>query len=146
MALTNRIQRIGAQAITGAFRTVATAVAEAEASIRTVGERHAERATKLWVNLRTLPETNPLSKLNTRELWRFTSPLQRIAHTHQNTPTDKIEVIEPYVIAPWEERLPATIDRGTEAAVRIANTTRGIRIATSSSARKGIVGMGGAIH
>ena len=72
MALINRIQKVGAQAITGAFRTVATAVAEAEASIRIVDERHTERATKLWVNLRTLPETNPLSKLNTRELRRFT--------------------------------------------------------------------------
>ena len=51
MALVNRIQRLGAQAVTGAFRTLATAVAEAEASIRTVSERHAERATRLWVNL-----------------------------------------------------------------------------------------------
>ena len=101
----------------------------------------------MWVNLRTCPETNPLSKLNTRELWRFTSPLQRIAHAHQNTPTDKTEVIELYVIPPWEERLSAKIDCGTgAAAVRVANTTRGTRIATSSSARKGIVGIGGAIH
>jgi hypothetical protein len=125
---------------------VATAVAEAEASIRTVDERHAERATKLWVNLRTLPETNPLSKLNTRELRRFTSPLQRIAHAHQNMPTDRMEVIQPYVTAPWEERLPATIDPGTEEAIDAANSICGIRIATSSSARKGRVGMGGAIH
>jgi hypothetical protein len=44
MALMNRIQKVGAQANTGVFRTVATAVAEAEASILTVGERHAERA------------------------------------------------------------------------------------------------------
>jgi hypothetical protein len=110
MALINRIQRVGAQAITGAFRTVATAVAEAEASIRTVGERHAEKATKLWVNLRTLPETNPFSKLNTRELRRFTSPLQRIAHAHQYTPTDRMEVIQPYVIAPWEERSPLQLN------------------------------------
>ena len=47
MALINRIQRAGAWAITGAFRTMATAVAEAEASIYTVSERHGERATKL---------------------------------------------------------------------------------------------------
>ena len=39
MALINRIQRLGAQAVIGAFRTVATAVAEAEASIRTANER-----------------------------------------------------------------------------------------------------------
>jgi hypothetical protein len=114
MALMNRIQRIGAQAVVGAFRTVATAVAEAEASIRTVSERFAVRATKLWVNLRTLPKTNPLSKLNTRELRRFTSPLQRIARVHQNTPTDNMEVIWPYAIAPWEERLLATIEPSTE--------------------------------
>lgn len=93
IALINRIQRIGAQAVTGAFRTVATAVAEAEASIRTVSERFAVRATKLWVNLRTLPKTNPLSKLNTRELRRFTLLLQKIALTHQHTPTDRIEAI-----------------------------------------------------
>jgi hypothetical protein len=59
---------------------------EAEASIRTVSERFAVRATKLWVNLRTLPETNPLSKLNTRELRRFTSLLQKIALAHRYTP------------------------------------------------------------
>ena len=146
MALMNRIQKVGAQAITGVFRTVATAVAEAEASIRTVGERHAEMATKLWVNLRTLPETNPLSKVNTRELRRFTSPLQKIAHAHQYTPTDRMEVIQPYAIAPWEERLPATIDLGAEEAINVANSVRGIRIVTSSSARRGVVGMGGAIH
>jgi hypothetical protein len=146
MALMNRIQRVGAQAITGAFRTVATAVAEAEANIHTAGERHAERATKLWVNLRTLPETNPLSKLSTRELRRFTSPLQKIAHAHQYTPTDRMEVIQPYVIAPWEERLLAIIEPGTEATVRVANTARGIRITTSSSERRGMVGMGGVIH
>jgi hypothetical protein len=146
MALMNRIQRIGAQAVTGAFRTVATAVAEAEASIRTVSERWAEKATKLWVNIRTLPETNPISKLNTRVLRRFTSPLQKIAHAHQNMPTDKMEVIQPYVIAPWEERILATIDLGTEETTNIANTICGIRIATSSSTRKSIVGMGGTIH
>jgi hypothetical protein len=61
-------------------------------------------------------------------------------------PTDKMEVIQPYVIAPWEEQLPATIDRGTEEITNIANTICGIQIATSSSARKRIVGMGGAIH
>jgi hypothetical protein len=54
-------------------------VAEAEASIRTVGERHAERAITIWANLHALPDTNPLSKLKTRERRRFTSPLQKIA-------------------------------------------------------------------
>lgn len=54
----NRVQGIGAQAITGTFRTVATAISEAEANIRTVHDRHSERATNLWISLRTLPVTN----------------------------------------------------------------------------------------
>jgi hypothetical protein len=142
----NRVQSIGAQAIIGTFRTVATAVAEAEASIRTVQERHTERAIKLWVSLRSLPKTNPLSRLGTRAFQRFTSPLQKIARAHQQAPTDRMEVIKPYVIAPWEDRLPATIEPDIKKAVETANSTPGIWIATSASVRKGMVGMGGAIH
>jgi hypothetical protein len=36
----NRVQRIGAQAVVGTFMTVATRVAEAEAHILTVEDRH----------------------------------------------------------------------------------------------------------
>ena len=146
MSPMNRIQRIGAQAIIGTFRTVATAIAEVEASIRPVQDRHAERATNLWVSLRTLPKTNPLSRLGTRVFRRFSSPLPKIADAHQRTPTDRMEVIQPYAAAPWEERLSTTITLDREKAVETANSTHGILIATSSSERKGIVGMGGAIH
>ncbi len=59
MALMNGVQRIGAQEITGAFRTVVITVAEAEA-VCAVLEQHAERVTTLWVNFHTLPRTNPL--------------------------------------------------------------------------------------
>jgi hypothetical protein len=47
MPAMNRVQRIGAQAITGVFYTVVTTIGEAEASIRTVYERHSEKAIKL---------------------------------------------------------------------------------------------------
>jgi hypothetical protein len=47
IAIINRVQRIRAQAIIGTFRIVATAIREAEVSIRLVRERHLERATKL---------------------------------------------------------------------------------------------------
>ena len=47
IATINRVQRIGAQAITGTFYIVAMAIREAEASIRSVRERHLKRATKL---------------------------------------------------------------------------------------------------
>jgi hypothetical protein len=103
MASLNRVQRVGAQAITGASRTVAVAVAETEASIRTVRERHADRATKLWVELHTLPRTNPLSRLRTTMCRRFPSPLQKIAQAHEDVPADGVETIQEYAIGPWEQ-------------------------------------------
>jgi hypothetical protein len=146
MASLNRVRRVGAQAIIGSFRTVAVAVAETEASIRTVRERHADRATKLWVGLHTLPKTNPLSRLSTRVFRKFTSPLQKIAQAHEDVPIDDMEMIQEYAISPWEQRIPAIIDLHSKRAVEMANRTNGICIATSSSVRKDIVGMGGAIY
>ena len=97
-ATLNRIQKIGAQAVIGCFRTVATAIAEAEASIRPVRERHVERASKLWIGLRTLAEINPLSRVGFRMKERFKSPLQRIASTHSDIPIDGVETIAPYTV------------------------------------------------
>ncbi|GCB25479.1 putative 115 kDa protein in type-1 retrotransposable element R1DM [Aspergillus awamori] len=56
----NRVQRVGAQAIVGTFLTVATSVAEAEAHIATAQHRFWRRAVKMWTDLHTLPDTNPL--------------------------------------------------------------------------------------
>jgi len=56
----NRVQRIGAQAIIGTFLTVATNVAEAEAHIASARDRFWRRAVKLWTDIHTLPDTNPL--------------------------------------------------------------------------------------
>jgi hypothetical protein len=55
-----------------------------------------------------------------------------------------MEIIRPYVITPWEERLITRID--PEKAIETAKATQGVYIATSSSGRKGIVGIGGAIY
>ena len=145
IASLNRVQREGGKSITGSFRTVATAVAEAEASIRTVRERHIGKATKFWMNLRTLPKTHPLSRLSSRAFQRFISPLQKIAQIHQDTPTERMEIIQEYVTAPWEECIPLVIDHDKERAAQMANSLGDIRIATSSSCRYGIVGMGIAI-
>ncbi|KAF3352217.1 6-phosphogluconate dehydrogenase, decarboxylating 2 [Verticillium dahliae VDG1] len=46
-AAVNRVQKVGAQAIIGAFATVATAVAEAEADIPSTSERFRRKAAKL---------------------------------------------------------------------------------------------------
>jgi hypothetical protein len=58
---------MGAQAITGAFKTVSVAVAEAEAGILSIGERHAQAGTRLYVNIQTLPKTHPLATLRMRD-------------------------------------------------------------------------------
>jgi hypothetical protein len=142
----NRIQRIGAQAVTGCFKTVATNIAEAEASLRTVRERHAIKATGLWVNFCTLPETNPLTKISTKSWTRFISPMQKIASMHQNVATDRLEHIESHALEPWIPRLPASIDADMGRALSRARQTVGIRVTASSSARNNIVGYGGAIQ
>ena len=45
MTAFNRAQRIGAQAITGAFRTISTTVVEVEANIYTVIKQHTYKTT-----------------------------------------------------------------------------------------------------
>jgi hypothetical protein len=114
IALINRAQRVGAQAITGAFRTVATAVAEAEAHIQSVHTRHQYRAAKLWITIATLSKTNPITRICTKERRGFKSPLQRIANNYQEIPTDRAKTILPYCIAPWEKRLSITSRSGLE--------------------------------
>lgn len=141
----NRVQKVGAQAITGAFRTVATAVAEAEANIRTIHERHTERAIKLWIDLRSLPNTHPLSRLGLRAHRRFVSPLQKIAGVRRIS-ADRMELIQPYPVPPWEDRIKMICETDKEKATETARKVRGIVIATSTSGRNGIVGMGGAVH
>jgi predicted ATP-dependent endonuclease of OLD family len=70
-----RVQRTGVQAIIRSFRTVALAIAEAEAHIRPIYQRHQERATKLWIEIQTLLEKHPFRKLIGRVFRRYTSPL-----------------------------------------------------------------------
>jgi hypothetical protein len=77
----NRVQKIGAQAIIGTFLTVATSVAEAEAHIAPVKDWFWRRAIKLWTDVHTLPETNPLRNATARirKIKRLRSPLYQVA-------------------------------------------------------------------
>jgi hypothetical protein len=45
---------------------VATSVAEVEATIPTVEDRLWRRAIKLWIDIHTLPDTNPLRRNTSR--------------------------------------------------------------------------------
>jgi hypothetical protein len=143
MAALNRVQRIGAQAIIGTFRTVSVAIAEAAAYIRPVHQRLYDRATKLWVGIHTLPDTHPLKRLRTSAFQRFTSPLQKIGLAHQ--PTKGIETIQAFTVPPWEKRIDIIVKLDHQEAAQTARDAQGIVVATCSSEKNGIVGMGGAI-
>ncbi|OAQ60056.1 reverse transcriptase [Purpureocillium lilacinum] len=51
----SQAQAVGAQAVTGAFGSVATVVAEAEANTQPLLQRRARAVAKTWISLRTFP-------------------------------------------------------------------------------------------
>ena len=104
----NRVQRVGAQAIVGTFLTVATSVAEAEAHIATAQHRFWRRAVKMWTDIHTLPETNPLRR-NIDRIRKFRryhrSPLYQVADALKHIDMETLETINPFILAPWEARV-----------------------------------------
>jgi len=135
---------MAAQAIVGTFLTVATSVAEAEAHIATAYDRFWKRAIKLWTDIHTLPDTNPLRR-NTSRMRKFRthhrSPLYQVAEALKGIPMDELETINPFTLTPWEHRV-RTITNDLTTTQR--NADYDIRIAVSSSARNGLVGVGAA--
>jgi hypothetical protein len=99
---------VGAQAILGTFLTVATSVAEAVAHIATAQSRFWRRAVKIWTDIHTLPETNPLHR-STDRIRKFRryhrSPLYHVADALKNIEMDTPETINPFTLAPREERV-----------------------------------------
>ncbi|CAG8141342.1 unnamed protein product [Penicillium nalgiovense] len=142
----NRVQRVGAQAIVGTFLTVATGVAEAEAHIATAQHRFWRRAVKMWTDIHTLPETNPLRR-NTDRIRKFRryhrSPLYQVADALKHIDMETLETINPFTLAPWEERMQTGTDQP-----QVFQTRAGVymQIAVSSSARNKLVGFGVAIE
>lgn len=56
---------------------------------------------------------------------------------------EQLETIQPFTLAPWEERVEAITD---EAVPRESEAGWAIRVAVSSSARNDVVGVGGAVQ
>jgi hypothetical protein len=142
----NRVQRVGAQAIVGTFLTVATSVAEAEAHIATARSRFWRRAVKIWTDIHTLPETNPLRRCTDRirKFRRYhRSPLYQVADALKDIEMDTLETINPFTLAPWEERVQTDSGETPETHTDAGGS---MQIAVSSSARNEVVGCGGAIQ
>ena len=100
-----QIQKLGGQAITGAFNSAAEAIVEAEAYISPLKARQGEKALKTLIDLHTLPSHHPISRLSLRSCKKFVSPLQRIRKELSGFHPRRLEKIKPYVIAPWEPRI-----------------------------------------
>ncbi|KAJ6437600.1 reverse transcriptase [Purpureocillium lavendulum] len=142
----SQAQAVGAQAVTGAFGSVATAVAEAEANIEPVLQRHTRAAAKTWISLRTLPREHPLARLSMRICQRFTSPMQKMAMRYRDETGERLEKIREYAMAPWESRIHVACGVDRDEAAEAASAARGLVISTSSSERGGLVGMGGYVE
>ncbi|KAJ5117317.1 hypothetical protein N7448_010949 [Penicillium atrosanguineum] len=142
----NRVQRVGSQAIVGTFLTVATSVAEAEAHIATVQHRLWRRAVKMWTDMHTLPVTNPLRR-STAQIKKFRryhrSPLYQVADALKSIEMETLDTINPFTLAPWEERVQGDGQDLPETQTEAGGV---MRIAVSSSARNKMVGFGVAIE
>ncbi|KAI2791712.1 hypothetical protein POX_c04584 [Penicillium oxalicum] len=142
----NRVQRVGAQATVGTFLTVATSLAEADAYIATAQHRFWRRAVKMWTDLHTLPETNPLHR-NTARIKKFKryhrSPLYQVADALKSIEMETLETINPFTLAHWETRMQTDVE-----AMPASQTVPGgsMQVAVSSCARNGLVGLGVAIE
>ena len=140
------VQRIAAQAITGAFRTVALPVAQAEASIEPTVGRWKRQGLQTWINLHTLTKKHPvwksLRRLDRRNK-RFVSPLQVHAQRFQTIDVSHMEEIQPYCIPPWHEGASVEISEREEAIERATASWRDTRIApvfTDASGRNDLLG------
>jgi hypothetical protein len=142
----SQAQAVGAQAVTGAFRSVAAAIAEAEANIEPVLQRHARAGAKTWTSLRTLPREHPVARLSMRICQRFTSPMQKMARRYREEAGERLEVIQEFAVAPWEGRIRLVGGLNRDEATEAARAARGVVISTSSSERGGMVGMSGCVE
>ena len=131
---------MGAQAIIGTFLTVATSVAEAEAGIAPAQDRFWRRVIKLWTDIHTLPDTNPLRRKTSkmrRFRTRFRSPLHDVAEVLKDFAMEELETIHPFSLAPWEKRIQTITDGTTPDQTDVA-----VHVAVNCSERNGVVGFG----
>jgi hypothetical protein len=99
----------------------------------------------MWADLHSMPDAHPLAQLIRRRAYkRYLSPMQKIAESAEGTPVNELEATRPYISAPWDTWLNTvdSIGDGVQAAAR-AQETQGICVATSTSARNQLVGIGG---
>ena len=142
-----RVQRIGAQAVVGTFMSVATCVAEAEAHIRSAQDEILEEGDQ-DVDRHAHPTRHPPSPQEhsrnsqtqtTTSLALLPSSGGAEGRTH-GTPRDHSTLH----VSALGKRVRQLADEGTETTQ--LETGCAVRIAVGSSARNGVVGIGGAME
>lgn len=100
----------------------------------------------MWTDIHTLPETNPLHRntARTKNFRRYQrSPLYQVADALQNIEMETLETINPFTLAPWEERLQTHVHK-----IPATRTEAGrvMQIAVNCSARNELLRFGGVIE
>ena len=72
---------------------------------------------------------------------QYCSPLFQVAEALKDIEMEQMEMIQLGVLAPWEKRVQTVVEN----AAQEIEMNWAVRIAVSSSAQNGVVGMGGAI-
>jgi ribonuclease HI len=93
----------------------------------------------------TRNEPTPLA-LRNKASKRFLSPMQTIASWVTTASMDRMEIIREFALPPWTSRVPVLGKDDFAEAAKAPSEVEGIIIATSSSVKNGMVGMGGVVH
>jgi hypothetical protein len=149
----NRVQRLGAQAIIGAFRTVSTAVLQDEAGIEDVESRLAWRTARHALDIRSLPGAHPLCSVMNGMMGRpdrHKSPLfQTWSRYHDTIPKRKPHGVMsnlPYALPPWHDLRGILVIQTEAEACRFhrrvfTSATKHPLLYTDASVRNGLAGI-----
>ena len=96
-----RVQEIGGRTAVDCFRTLGTAVAELEANLPTIAERHMRKALWMWIDLYSMLETHLFAPLiRRRGCKRFASPTYRIVEPTHAAPIKELKATRFHVSVP----------------------------------------------
>jgi ribonuclease HI len=138
-------QRITAQTIIKAFRTVAGAIAEVEAGLIPMEQRLRNQTIAFWVSVHKLGQSHPHWMLKRQRLCtKHRSPLMRTVEMCEEVRMDDVMEVKPYACPPWVARPGVVICEGDEEARDIINDCRPgqVDIFVDASVRNGRAGIG----
>lgn len=141
-----KVQRIGCQAIVGAFKTVSFTVAESEASLISFETRLLKQQLSSWIKWHSKPAHHHfwiIKRTICLTNKQYISPLQRIAEKFKDLDLASFEKIEAFSKTPWVPVAPIIICNRETAIKRATNIDPLTSVAfTDGSARNNLLGIG----